>query len=185
MHSFYRFSSVRWRMSGRVWTESWSCWPRPCIAKFICSCTAPTISFSATFQLRLPRLHAKKKRRLFIYFSFHNTWMHTFHKDLSIFWVNAQEDRTWTCILCIFDIFSIYWQILSFLRSIPKQQASKLSRFLCETFAFSTSETVSIGSGNSLLHAVGNVCVGRIWLIAWSGLIHVLNQVHYNPEDIP
>ena len=36
------------------------------------------------------------------------------------------------------------------------KRASQLSRSLCETFAFATSETVSIASGNSLIQAVGN-----------------------------
>ncbi len=43
--------------------------------------------------------------------------------------------------------------------TVLMQRASQFSRSVCETFAFSTSETVSISSGNSLIQAVGNVCV--------------------------
>ena len=42
-------------------------------------------------------------------------------------------------------------------REVLKQRASNFSRSVCETFAFATSETISIESGNRLLQAVGNV----------------------------
>ena len=42
-------------------------------------------------------------------------------------------------------------------REVLKQRASNFSRSVCEIFAFATSETVSIESGNRLIQAVGNV----------------------------
>ena len=44
-------------------------------------------------------------------------------------------------------------------REVLKQRATKFSRSLCETFAFASTETVSIASGNSLIQAVGNVSI--------------------------
>ena len=44
-------------------------------------------------------------------------------------------------------------------RRTRKQWASEFSRSLCETFAFATSETVSIHSGNRLIQTVGNVSI--------------------------
>jgi hypothetical protein len=41
-------------------------------------------------------------------------------------------------------------------RQVLKERASKLSRSVCESFAFAATETVSITSGNRLLQAVGN-----------------------------
>ena len=41
-------------------------------------------------------------------------------------------------------------------RQILKERASRITRSVCETFAFATSETVSIESGNRLIQAVGN-----------------------------
>ena len=54
-----------------------------------------------------------------------------------------------------------------------KHRASYFSRSLCETFAFATSETVSIGSGNRLIQAVGNVRSLNILHI-----LHILNIKH-------
>ena len=54
-----------------------------------------------------------------------------------------------------------------------KHQASNFSRSLCETFAFATSETVSIASGNRLIQAVGNVRSLNILHI-----LHILNIQH-------
>jgi hypothetical protein len=42
-------------------------------------------------------------------------------------------------------------------REVLKHRASNFSRSVCEVFAFATSETVSIESGNRILQAVGNV----------------------------
>ena len=56
-------------------------------------------------------------------------------------------------------------------REVLKQRASNFSRSLCETFAFATSETVSIESGNRLLQAVGNVSTLYILHI-----LHILNK---------
>ena len=50
-------------------------------------------------------------------------------------------------------------------REILKQRASKFSRSLCETFAFATSETVSIASGNRLIQTLGNVSIFWIFCI--------------------
>ena len=41
-------------------------------------------------------------------------------------------------------------------RQILKERASEITRSVCETFAFATSETISIESGNRLIQAVGN-----------------------------
>ena len=41
-------------------------------------------------------------------------------------------------------------------RKVLIERASQFSRSLCETFAFATSETVLIASGNSLIQAVGS-----------------------------
>jgi hypothetical protein len=50
---------------------------------------------------------------------------------------------------------------------VLKQRAPKFSRSHCETFAFATSETVSIASGNRLIQAVGNMSV-----------LHILHILH-------
>ncbi len=51
---------------------------------------------------------------------------------------------------------------------VLKQQASKISRSLCETFAFATTETVSIASGNRLIQAVDNIS----WLLGTFYITH-------------
>jgi hypothetical protein len=56
-------------------------------------------------------------------------------------------------------------------REVLKQRASNFSRSLCETFAFATSETVSIESGNRLLQAVGNV--SSLYILH---IIHIRNK---------
>jgi len=71
-----------------------------------------------------------------------------------------------------------------------KQRSSKFSRSLCETFAFATSETVSIASGNRLIETVGNVsifCIFFIFNICYK--IHIFNiirfvQAAFNPAGI-
>ena len=47
-------------------------------------------------------------------------------------------------------------------QEILKQQTSKFSLSLCETFVFATSETVFIASGNRLIQTLGNV--SRVWI---------------------
>jgi hypothetical protein len=51
---------------------------------------------------------------------------------------------------------------------VLKQRASKISRSLCETFAFATTETVSIAFGNKLIQAVGNIS----WLLGTFYIAH-------------
>ena len=54
-----------------------------------------------------------------------------------------------------------------------KHRASNFSRSLCETFAFATSETVSIASGNRLVQAVFNVRS-----LNTLHILHILNIKH-------
>ena len=60
-------------------------------------------------------------------------------------------------ILHIIHILHIMYLHGCHRRELLKQHASKFSRSLCETFAFATTETVSIASGNRLVQTVGNV----------------------------
>jgi hypothetical protein len=54
---------------------------------------------------------------------------------------------------------------------VLKQRASNFLRPLCETFAFATSETVSIDSGNRLVQAAGNV--SPLYILH---ILHILNK---------
>ena len=68
-----------------------------------------------------------------------------------------------------------------------KQRASKFSRSLCETFAFATSETVSIASGNRLIQTVRNVsifCIFCIFIIFNICYIICFVQAAFNPAGI-
>ncbi len=56
-------------------------------------------------------------------------------------------------------------------REVLKQRAFNLSLSLCEIFAFATSETASIASGNRLVQAVGNVC--SLFILH---ILHILNR---------
>ena len=58
-------------------------------------------------------------------------------------------------------------------REVLKHRASNFSRSVCEVFAFATSETVSIESGNRLLQAVGNV---RSLYISHIFKLHIVNK---------
>jgi hypothetical protein len=62
------------------------------------------------------------------------------------------------CIICL-TYFSYFDITKTHRRDVLKQRAEGLSRSLCETFAFSASETVSIASGNRLLQFAGNVSI--------------------------
>ncbi len=57
-----------------------------------------------------------------------------------------------------------------------KQRASKFSRSVSETFAFATTETVSIESGNRLIQAVGNVSV--LYTSHINHILHILYILH-------
>jgi hypothetical protein len=58
-------------------------------------------------------------------------------------------------ILCIFYI--LFKISIMQARNFLEARASRFTRSVCETFAFATSETVSINSGNRLIQAVANV----------------------------
>ena len=67
-----------------------------------------------------------------------------------------------------------------------KARASRFTRSVCETFAFATSETLSINSGNRLMHVVTNVrCIKCDLFVFSSVLTQAFIQNDFNPEDIP
>ena len=67
-----------------------------------------------------------------------------------------------------------------------KARASRFTRSVCETFAFATSETLSINSGNRLMHVVTNVRSIKCDLFVFSSVLtQAFIQNDFNPEDIP
>ncbi len=78
----------------------------------------------------------------------------------------------WRCTVTEFTYFTYYVYIdpiCAYARQeVLKQRASKISRSLCETFAFATTKTVSIASGNRVIQAVGNVS----WLLGTFYIAH-------------
>ena len=68
-------------------------------------------------------------------------------------------------ILHIIHILHIMYLHGGYRRELLKQRASKFARSLCETFAFATTETVSIASGNRLVQTVGNVSKFLLYVI--------------------
>ena len=67
-----------------------------------------------------------------------------------------------------------------------KHRASNFSRSLRETFAFATSETVSIASGNRLVQAVGNVrSLNTLHILHILNIKHIYVVQHaFDPADI-
>ncbi len=97
--------------------------------------------------------------------------MHTCHLDPLLYtvtvWRRCDGGGVTLNILHIMHILLIVMNShASHRREVLKQWATNFSLPVYEPFAFATSETVSITSGNKLIEAVGNVSI--FWMITFS-----------------